>query len=290
MSDPDASPWLNLPSMPYAERQRIVVSDDAVVDAERRAMADAERSGKGVDWTQVASVAGTVAISVAGGLHGVTLAVGKLAYESVKALAKARQQGLDILSVSRSEADALVLPPGHPRDLVVYVGHPAIPRTYFPAAAFHRLTFEHKFAEAIRILMALGATELEVEHVHGWAEEFASELTVGVPSLDVQLGAKAGQEHRKQSAALFRASLAGAEEPSLPKDLVWFSHEPTWQQIAEGRLKYGLKDFQLTVRYDDDYGINAGFKLSATKVGLDLGGNFQDHLTTTWKVTGTFAK
>jgi hypothetical protein len=266
---------IDLLSRPYAERQRIVVADDAAVMAER----EAERSGSGIDWAQAGKVAARIAV---GG-------IGLVAVEVITAAAKARESGLKVFSVSRSEARALTLPPGHPRDRVIYIGHPAIAATYYPAAGFHRLAFEHKFSEAIQLLMSLGATQLEVEHVRGWSDDFAADLAVPLPpTVPVELGANAGRRRSTGSAALFRAMLAGSSQPTIPEGLVWYPHEPTWQQVAQGRVRHGLRQFQLAVRYDDDYGIDAGLKVSAQKVGLELGGKFQEHESTTWKINGTF--
>jgi hypothetical protein len=274
-------PAQQLLDRPYAERQRIVVADDVVIAAEREAEQEAAKTGEGVNWADVALTAVSLAVPVAGiVVQGV---------EAVSAAAKARNEGVEVLAVSRTEAADLRMPPGHPRDRVVYVGHPALASVYYPAAGFHRFTFEHKFSEAVRLLMTLGATQLEVEHVRGWSEDFAANLSAPIPvAVPIEAGLAAGRRRATGSSALFRAKLAGSAEPSLPNDLVWFPHEPTWQQVADGRLKYGLQEFQLAVRYDDDYGIDAGFKLSAQKVGLDLGGKFQEHESTTWKITGTF--
>lgn len=270
-----------------------VVADDVVIAAEREAEQQAAETGEGVNWGQVAVKAGSLAAPMAAlpGLAGIAVGVAGIAVgvEAVSAAAKAREKGLKVLAVSRTEAAQLRMPPGHPRDRVVYVGHPALAPVYYPAAGFHRFTFEHKFSEAVRLLMALGATELEVEHVRGWSADFAANLSAPLPTaVPIDAAVTAGRRHATGSSALFRAKLAGLTEPRLPDDLVWFSHEPTWQQVADGRLNYGLQEFQLTVRYDDDYGIDAGFKLSAQKLGLDLGGNFQEHESTTWKITGTF--
>jgi hypothetical protein len=273
---------------PYAQRQRIVVVDDAVVEAEQEAEAEAARTGKGVDWAQVAvRVAKAAAIATSGSVVG-GLGVG-VSLDVMGAASRARSEGLKVLPVGRTEAQALVLPPGHPRDRVVYVGHPAIDSTYYPASGFHRMTFEHKFAEAVRLLMALGATDLEVEHVRGWSDDFAVDLSVPLPAaLSASAGVTAGRNQAKGSSALFRAKLAGTTTPSVPEGLVWLPHEPTWQQVAEGRMSYGLREFQLAVRYEDDYGINAGLKVAAQNVGLELGGSFQEHEATTWKINGTF--
>ncbi|HEX5927225.1 MAG TPA: hypothetical protein VFY45_25630 [Baekduia sp.] len=265
---------------PYAQRQRIVVVDDPALAAERAVEAESAKTGKGVDWAQMST--SVLKFGAAG-------AAGILAVEVITAVQKARSEGLKVLTVGRTEAQTLTLPPGHPRDRVIYVGHPAIDSVYYPASGFHRFTFEHKFSEAVRLLMALGATELEVEHVRGWSDDFAANLSMPLPAAAAgSAGVTGGRNHTSGSSALFRAKLTGTTAPSLPEGLVWFPHEPTWQQVAEGRMNYGLREFQLTVRYEDDYGINAGLKVAAQNVGLQLGGNFQEHESTTWKINGTF--
>lgn len=133
--------------MPYAKRKLIVVvddPDDSVVE---------------VDWTEV------VKESFKKYWRYVTLPGQiELIIEAIKA---ARDQGIDVLPVPRSESAKLLFPPGHPQDGVLYVGHPTVHEIYYPTAQFHRLTFEHKFSEAIELLMALGAIEIDVEHQVG---------------------------------------------------------------------------------------------------------------------------
>jgi len=61
------------------------------------------------------------------------------------------------------------MPP--PLDGIVYIGHPADPAIYYPAGEFHRRLFEHKFCEAVDLLMALGATQITVERKDGMSQE-----------------------------------------------------------------------------------------------------------------------
>jgi len=42
------------------------------------------------------------------------------------------------------------------------------------------------------------------------------------------------------------------------------------------------------VRYEADFGVNAGLKMELSSAGLDVGGKFEDHTSTIWKITGTF--
>lgn len=288
-----------LAALPYAERQLIVVVDDALVAAEREAEKKAEPGDGGASSVEIAKVAalaiapgsrwraGRVRVAGIAGLTGHMVAS---AVATALAAARARDSGVDVLTVASTEAASLTFPPGHPRDRVLYVGHPAVPTTYYAAAGFHHLTFEHKFAEAVELVMDLGATQLEVEHVKGWSDELAANLAVPLPMAGAEAGLHAKQSRSHGSSALFKASLKGNANPKLPDGLVWFPHEPTWQQLAEGRLKHGLTQFQLSVRYEDDYGIDAGLKLTAGKAGLDLGGSFQEHESTVWRIEGNFAE
>jgi len=289
MADPDkpSSEELQDPLLdgPYAARQLIVVVDDAAVEEAKRKQPFKEGTSK----DQTSLLLGT-AVSVVSGFvpFPVGLIVPVLA-ELAKGLTRLREEGVQVSVISQAEAASLRFPPGHPRHNVLYVGHPADPKVYFTTAQFHRLTFEHKFAEAVHLLMALGATTLEVQHIVGWSSEFSSKLGVALPPADMETSAEASRTKKSGSQLLFTATLEGTKTPKVPECLVWYHHEPTWQRIADGRLSYGLKDFTLTVSYEDDFGINAGLKLKAAKVGLDLGGQFEDHQSTVWRIVGKFA-
>lgn len=263
MQSDKSEPFLE---MPYAKRQLIVVVDDHVVEAERAARSSTGGESNKVDWAEIfkESLLGSAAIV--------------LGIEIVKAI---RDTGANVLSVSRSESAALRFPPGHPRDHVLYTGHPVVRDIYYPAAQFHQLTLEHKLSEAIELLMALGAIEINVEHQSGWGREFSARLDVPEP---IKINVGGGVE--KQQRLLFQISLdlEGNTDPSVPDELVWYSHEPTWQQVAKSRIKYGLKSSSLRLRYEDDFGINAGLPVMVKKLKLDLGGKFENHKSTIWNI------
>ena len=44
----------------------------------------------------------------------------------------------------------------------------------------------------------------------------------------------------------------------------------------------------MSVSYQDDFGINAGLKIALAKTGLDVGGKFEDHQSTIWRLEGKF--
>ena len=173
------------------------------------------------------------------------------------------------------------------REIVCYTSVTQwIREIYYPAAQFHRRMFEHKLNEAIKLLMGLGAIEINVEHHSGWGREFSTNLNIS----NVMA---AGVDAEKQGRLLFQISLdlEGTADPSVPDGLVWYclkSHEPTWQQVAEGREKYGLKSFTLSLQYEDDFGINANLPVMVKKLKLDLGGKFENHKSTIWNIQVKF--
>lgn len=276
------SPPLDITQLPYSRRQLVIVQPDSVVAAAREAEANATPKSSDPDW---GGIAARVAKSMLGmdSLYGMAF---ELATDALKAWAKARESGLDVLQIGHSEAAALQLPPGHPREQTMYVAHPALPSVYYTAAAFHRMAFEHKFSEAIRLLMSLGASEIVVEHVHGWAREFSANISAGLPQGEATLTGQ--QKDSASSKLLFNARFKNKKSPALPNGMVWYLHEPTWQAVATGRLEFGMQEFSLNVVYEDDFGVNAGLKVRAQKAGLELGGSFEDHMSTTWKIHGKF--
>src|SRR5262249_49277236 len=162
-----------------------------------------------------------------------------------------------------------------------------------PMAQFHQQLIEHKVLEAIRLLRALGATRLEVEHVEGWAYKIGIRGSTMLPKMpQVELGAGAGASRDVAKRILYRKTFSSAKKPSLPDGLVWYWREPLWQNIAQERLQDNLQSFSLDVAYTDDFGINAALmgKLDALipLVKLDLGGNFEDHQHTIYRISGEF--
>lgn len=261
----------------YAERQLIVVMPDDFVDSIRKFEEEIIEENKETSLKEAAILAMKLAIKTN---------IFTMAIDAYKALEKLKQNGFNATYIKKSESSGLTFPPGHPRNGVLYVAHPADDDVYYAMASFHRMAFEHKFSEAIDILMSLGANKIKVEHIRGWSHEFCGELAVSTPTGN--LSATAHNTSKISSSILYEATLDGHTTPSIPDQLAWYKHEPTWQSIAKGRIQHGLREFSLSVAYEDNFGINAGLKISAVKSGLELGGRFEDHQATIWRISGTF--
>ncbi|MEO8287515.1 MAG: hypothetical protein ABI670_13900 [Chloroflexota bacterium] len=304
MSKPDAlricTTKEDLLSLPYGRRQLVVVEDDSAIAATLEARevhtreVQAELVADQIDDERKA--AKREEMRRRGGLRGVfgriqmpDIEVDLASLPGVEGVRHALvgDDGMvDVLTIGYSVASVLQFQPGHPRPEVLYIGHPTLVGTYYPAANFHVLTFEHKFSEALRLLMCLGASSLMVERVSGWSKELAA--SADLPMQLTNVTAESGAKKSSDSRIMFHAELDGDTEPRLPEGLVWYPFEPTWQAIAEGRLKYGIKNFSMVVEYSDDFNVNAELSAKAANIGLRLGGKFTELEKTIWHIDGGF--
>ncbi|URG53024.1 hypothetical protein IG605_001205 [Pectobacterium quasiaquaticum] len=267
----------------YEIGHRLIV---VVSDKTAEAMREAQMAQEVTEDSFVTKIARSV-FSLYGEPFAITL--GKQTVALIQTIMDALDKGADLTTISYSESKKLnlIFSPGHPRENVVYAQHPANPRMYYTASSFHRQAFEHKFAEVIVLLSSLGAKEIKVEHVSGWDQEFSAGIGLATPIQD-SATVGVGKNGAENSALLFEAKLTGHDAPSIPDNLTWYPHEALWQAVATARVENGLKNFNLSLTYSDDYGLNAGFKATIKGTGLDLGGKFEEHQSTVWKITGTF--
>ncbi len=268
-------------SLPYADRQLVVLprpkpSADSDVEQSRSRKQSllAEAAAMAVALTPIGRI---VLLAGAG-----AAAAGALASRAM------RQSGpVHVRMITAEEADGLRFPVGHPHYDTVYVGHPAAPSVYYPYADFHRRTFEHKFAEAMRLLTSLGSSTLRVSALHGWDRKFSSKIGVSVRGLEPVHG-RVGVDGNAAQTLLYRATLAGHGRPVMPDELVWAAHEPSWLELARQRMQHGLRTFELHVSYQDHFAITAGLAAELNGAGLKIGGDFEQHKATVWSIAGEF--
>ena len=268
--------------LPYDLRRLVVVSDRLT-----------ERSQKVAQRSAASDRARAIGRILAGHPQaGAVVLAGVVGWELARAVSKLRAQGTIVRPISLETAEALRFQPGHPRTNVVYAAHPVDTGAYIPAADFHRFLFQHKVAEAQRLIRALGAEAVSVKSVHGWSREAAANLGLSlVEPLAGAASTTASAERTMNSGEeiITTMTLTPQGPPSVPDDVVWCPHEPLWQEIARARIESGLREFSIDVRSSDDFGINSKLKAAVDKVGLEAGGKFVEHVETTWRLEGSFA-
>lgn len=192
------------------------------------------------------------------------------------------------MPVGISEAGQLIFPPGHPSIGSVYGMHPTNNKMYYPVVDFHRMNFESKYAEAIRLLASLGANKITVRHVQGWKLDFS--LSANVSGSEAEGGAEVGKEKASESSVYTEIDYEGHSNPQVPEDLHWYHYEPIWIAVAEGRIRDNMKNFKLMVSYNDDYGISSSLNANILQLGFKSSGKFTEQVNTTWSVEGAFGK
>jgi hypothetical protein len=134
---------------------------------------------------------------------------------------------------------------------------------------------------------------VKVVRVEGWDQTAGVNLGVAVPTgtdaSTFEMKASGGRETSSGTTILTEMKLNPTAPPHIPDGLVWLTHEPLWQEVAQARLESGLDSFAIDVRSTDDYGVNASLKALVAKSGLEVGGNFVEHRNTIWQLNGTFS-
>jgi len=212
------------------------------------------------------------------------------AIETIRAYIKSNEMGIDPTILPSSLVQELELPPNHPQNKTLYAKHPVSDKQYIPMIDFHRYTFNHKFSELIRLLSHLGANYIQVIHIRGYGKEFLSDIKVDATPAGVDIKGKASNNNSKKNRSIYTSNLEGNCNPKLPDDMAWYEFEPSWNVVAENRLKFGLKDFEIYLDYADDYGINTTLKTKAKKAGFKVSSEFETYTKTSWLFKGTFKK
>lgn len=184
----------------------------------------------------------------------------------------------------------LQFPAGHPLYETVYAGHPLRPGIYRPLASFHHFLFEDKFNELLRLLSALSASEVTINYVRGYRTAFGGQAGLSLPlQVPVDISARFDRQGSSRSEGALKATFTPSAEPVLPADMAWFGSEPTWQQIAEARMARRLREIDVELSYEDDFGVNGTIAAQLLQSGFKLGGEFKQHEQTSWKFHSVFA-
>lgn len=288
--------------IPYTDRQRVVIVADEQVAAERQSRArlaeaqhqplpgESERlpmSGDVIDPATGGSHAAVAARHLQRGLQGLQDAGAGIKRGLDDRARSAFRRHLGILMIGRADARVLRLDQGHPLTNVLYVGHPARPDLYFPVAEFHRRVFEHKFVEAVTLLTSLGASRIALRQEQGQTRESEG---AALAQTSQALGFTRTRNERSSSSAMFEAEFPGTRKPVVPDGLCWYPDEQTWQMIAHTRIAGGAEKTSLEVRYLTDYGIDMHVVRAARTCGVKIGGKFQEHRNTIWRLDAEFPR
>ena len=175
---------------------------------------------------------------------------------------------------------------GAPAADTVYVLHPR-KELCIPLANFHRVVFEDKVREAHDVFKAMGAKRVEIEVEEGYRRGF--KFNLGLPGLGGGSGgAKQGAKKVFKKSSEFPGSDTPQLDPLEDPRFCWYPEETEWQDVYAARVNDGLKRTEVTLEYDDDFGVNASLAAEVQNANLSAGGEFEKFERTSWHWKVTF--
>ena len=189
---------------------------------------------------------------------------------------------IHIEQVAVDQAHAFEL--GYPEVGVAYVRHPVRSTRLIPLASYHPTIVAEKVNDAIAMLTALGAAEIEL----GYNNEVSNEVRADLELMFglVKIGGSGGSTKEDKVNVVYRARGTGAPPRALPP-LTWLD-EPGWRGIIDGRLHAGLHEFELGFTFDHFSGVDAELSAAARKFGLRIGGDFRRAHKAAFELRGSF--
>ncbi len=144
----------------------------------------------------------------------------------------------------------MTFPVGHPIVNHMYIGHPLEPSIYYPLDSYQLELVRDRLFEFCHLVQSLGATDINIEFLDTNSSDNsnkrASNVIGNVDTIIADVNASYS-EHKsdhlinslKQSIRLSQ-HFTPTVEPSIPDDLKWYYHEPSWKRLCEQRLKGNL--------------------------------------------------
>ena len=155
----------------------------------------------------------------------------------------------------KEELPDLQFPIGHPVEKELYVGHPYNNKIYIPISTLEEALFMDRFQEFSYFLQSLGATKISIENKRGKAVEqmdnigaetnASAELGkagISIASAETNRTASSNTDQSQNSYKHVSREqvFSPTKKPFLPKNLVWYHHEPSWQRLHEQRVNGNL--------------------------------------------------
>lgn len=143
------------------------------------------------------------------------------------------------------------MPIGHPTANQLYIAHPYADKKYIPFDDYEMDFLGERVREFCEFVQALGATEVVIESIQSKSNEESSvskKKKKGKTDLAKILPVSIGggfDSNDENTRYLLDTALQGIsisqkftpnQKPFLPDNLVWYEHEPTWQQLYRQRM------------------------------------------------------
>lgn len=158
------------------------------------------------------------------------------------------QECIAVIDIQNSPA--IKFPMGHPVANQLYVGHPLLPSKYIPFENYQLELVEDRVREFCMLAQSLGATEISVECLNATStdQNNRSQQNLNAEASTWVTDAK-GSVHKDNSKHMMEElsrsvslhqTFVPHSKPFIPKGMVWYDNEPSWQRLVSQRLNGGM--------------------------------------------------
>lgn len=213
-------------------------------------------------------------------------------------------------SFRKKELPNVDFPVGHPLEDQFYLLHPFLENKYIPLQNFENILFRDKVRELSFILQCLGAKSITIESVKGSSVDsiansdinFKADAEIKIHSGGGSRNIKTDSENNSKSRNQLstKQKFTPTKKPYLPESLIWYNHEPEWQQIYQQRMNGNLDSYSISIKNqfsqfnkeNEFEKIKAEYENLIVKVGAEftkkISKQFQEEGFTEWKIEVDF--
>lgn len=145
-------------------------------------------------------------------------------------------------------------PLGHPVANQLYVGHPLITNKYIPFENYQIELVEEKVREFCEFVQYLGATEINIDCLNTTLNDSTNNekwnINGEIGGEKRNLSASVAQQYSRHLIEELSKSISlhqkfsPTKPPCLPQNMIWYSHEASWQRLYNQRINGGLSNHE----------------------------------------------
>ena len=159
------------------------------------------------------------------------------------------QDHVDVFSINN--LPDIEFPIGHPVSNELYIGHPKIPKVYYPLESYQLELIKQKLKEFCTVAQCLGATEITIDCLNSNKTDKSRKWNGSAGgSGSSDYGVEGNVNYRAEGHSELIEELSHSislhqtfrpsKQPYIPDGLVWYPTEPSWQELYSQRINGDL--------------------------------------------------
>lgn len=166
--------------------------------------------------------------------------------------------------------------PGHPIDGGVYACTSLEPNLYIPIASFHDFIFKSKMSAFMDMCSNLNAKSAHISYVEEEGEEITSKLEIeNIPTNIGLVNVDTNMTFKSKILNGYKIEYAFPQQKNILEfHSPWLTEEPSWKTLNNIRFNRDVREFQVEVNHNSNYGIDSNLVAKLNNIGAALGGTY----------------